>query len=87
VAYPALSALSAIHWFKLLPFWRAPTSPGCFMNRFLETAKMGVPPGNRRVLVPRRTRTLLRRGQYPRTPERTAISAVAAGRSCRMRVR
>ena len=29
--------------------------PGCFMNWSRETAKMGVPPGNRRVLVPRRT--------------------------------
>jgi len=29
--------------------------PGYFMNSCRETAKMGVPPGNRRVLVPRRT--------------------------------
>ena len=29
--------------------------PGCFMNCCRETTKMGVPPGNRRVLVPRRT--------------------------------
>ncbi len=29
--------------------------PGYFMNCCRETAKMGVPPGNRRVLVPRRT--------------------------------
>ena len=27
----------------------------CFMNCFGETMKMGVPPGNRRVLDPRRT--------------------------------
>ena len=29
--------------------------PGYFMNCCRETAKMGVPPGNRRVVVPRRT--------------------------------
>ena len=29
--------------------------PGYFMNCCRETAKMDVPPGNRRVLVPRRT--------------------------------
>jgi hypothetical protein len=28
---------------------------GYFMNCCRETTKMGVPPGNRRVLVPRRT--------------------------------
>ena len=28
---------------------------GYFMNFCRETAKMGVPPGNRRALVPRRT--------------------------------
>ena len=49
------------------------------MNCCGETAKMGVPPGNRRVLVPRRTSTVRRRGQHPRTPGRTGISVVAAG--------
>jgi hypothetical protein len=29
--------------------------PGYFMNCCRETTKMGVPPGNRRVLVPRHT--------------------------------
>ena len=31
------------------------TWPGCFMNYFRETVKIAVPPGNRRVLDPRRT--------------------------------
>jgi hypothetical protein len=30
-------------------------SPGSFMNLCREAVKMGVPPGNRKVLVPRRT--------------------------------
>ena len=56
------------------------------MNYCRETTKMGVPPGNRGVLVPRRTRTVRRRGRHPRTPGRTAISVVAAGDSWNIRV-
>ena len=47
------------------------------MNCCRETGEMGVPPGNRRVLVPRRTWMVRRRGQHLRTPGRTAISVVA----------
>ena len=43
--------------------------------------KMGVPPGNRRVLVLRRTSTVRSRGRHPRTPGRTAISVVTASHS------
>jgi len=57
------------------------------MNYFRETMKMGVPPGNRRVLVPRRTKTVRRRGRHPRTPGRTAISRVAASDSWNIRTR
>jgi len=48
------------------------------MNCYRETTKMDVPPGNRRVLVPRRTWTVRRRGRHPRTSGRTAIPVVAA---------
>ena len=51
------------------------------MNCSRETVKMGVPPGNHSVLDPRRTKTVRRRVQHPRTPGRTARSAVAAGDS------
>ncbi|MGB6927815.1 MAG: hypothetical protein WBH05_01225 [Syntrophobacteria bacterium] len=51
------------------------------MNCCRETTKMGVPPGNRRVLVPRRTVKVRRRFRHPRTPGRTAISVVAASDS------
>jgi hypothetical protein len=37
------------------PVYQNDCPPGCFMNCCRETTKMGVPPGNRRVLVPRRT--------------------------------
>jgi len=40
--------------------------------------KMGVPLGNHRVLVPRRTWMVRRRSRHPRTPRRTAISRVGA---------
>ena len=49
--------------------------PGYFMILCGETAKMGVPPGN-----PAK-RGIRRRGRHPRTPGRTAISAVAAAES------
>jgi len=57
------------------------------MNPCRETAKMGVPPGNHRVLAPRRTWVVRRRGRHPRTPGRTAISVVAARDSWNIRVR
>jgi hypothetical protein len=56
------------------------------MNFCRDTAKMAVPPGNRRVLVPRRTWTVRRGSRQPRTPGRTAISVVAAGDSWNIRV-
>ena len=55
------------------------------MNCCRETTKMGVPPGNRRVLVSRRTSTVRRRDRHPRTSGRTAISVVAASDSCNIR--
>jgi len=48
------------------------------MNCRRETVKMDVPPGNRRGLDPRRTKTVRRRVRHPRTPGRTLISAVVA---------
>jgi len=50
--------------------------PGCLMNWCYETTKKGVPPDNRRVLVPSRTWMVRRRGRHPRTHGRTAISVV-----------
>jgi len=47
------------------------------MNSCGEIAKMVVPPDNRRVLDPRRTLTVRRRVQHPRTAGRMAISVVA----------
>jgi len=51
------------------------------MNLCRETVKMDVPPGNRRALNPRRTRTVRRRVQGPRTPGRKALSRVGAADS------
>jgi len=47
---------------------------------------MGVPPGNRRGSDLRRTCSVRRKVRDPRTPGRTARSAVAAGASCITRV-
>jgi len=48
---------------------------------------MVVPPGNRRGSDLRRTCSVRRKVRGPRTPGRTARSAVAAGGSCIIRVR
>jgi len=48
---------------------------------------MVVPPGNHRGSNVRRTLSVGRKVRAPRTPGRTAISAVAAGGSCIMRAR
>ena len=51
------------------------------MNCCRETTEMGVPLGNSRELVPRRTLMVRRRDRQPRTPGRTIISVVAASDS------
>jgi len=55
------------------------------MRRRSEIVEMVVPPGNRRGLDLRRTVWVRRKVRDPRTPGRTAISAIAAGGSCIMR--
>jgi len=55
------------------------------MNCCRETTKVGVPPGNRRVSVLRRTWTVRRRGRHPRTHGRAAIYVVAASDSWNIR--
>jgi hypothetical protein len=50
------------------------------------SGEAGGPPGNRRVLVPRRTKAVRRRDRYQRTPGRTAISVVAASDAWNIRV-
>ena len=51
------------------------------MNLRSETVKMDVPPGDRRGLNPRRSSSVRRGVQGPRTPGRTVISTVGTADS------
>jgi hypothetical protein len=57
------------------------------MNRCDENTEVAVPPGTRRVLVPRRTSMVRRRDPQPRTHGRTGKSVVAVSYSWSIRAK